>query len=346
MTNFSFKSLSTEHLPLLHQWMQESHLQPWWGEGKEWSLNDIYDKYTSYTQGYKLHEEKKKPLFAFIIEVENQPIGYIQLYNAFDFPRKGYDVKDFWQDQSPSLAAVDFYLCENYLGKGWGAEVLKAFLKNHLFSHFDACLVDPDKSNKFAIKSYAKAGFNTLQETASTVIMIARKEKEKNPIIILGSSRGEGNTLKIVHQLINEASIPLVDLRNLNISHYDYNYENMKDDFLPLAEKMVKHNPIVLATPVYWYTMSALMKTFIDRWSDLLDIRKDIGRRLAGKELYVITSYSAGIPRGFEDPFSQTCEYLEIDYKGCFYFYSGDDAELKKNNLLLAERFSHQILDK
>lgn len=44
--------------------------------------------------------------------------------------------------------------------------------------------------------------------------------------------------------------------------------------------------------------MSALMKTFIDRWSDLLNIRKDIGRRLTNKELYVITSFGESIPRG------------------------------------------------
>lgn len=60
---------------------------------------------------------------------------------------------------------------------------------------------------------------------------------------------------------------------------------------------MVCYNPIILATPVYWYSMSALMKTFIDRWGDLLDIRKDIGRRLTNKELYIITSFGESMPR-------------------------------------------------
>jgi multimeric flavodoxin WrbA len=38
-----------------------------------------------------------------------------------------------------------------------------------------------------------------------------------------------------------------------------------KDDMAELLDKMVKADDIVLATPVYFYTMSAQMKTMIDR---------------------------------------------------------------------------------
>ena len=169
------------------------------------------------------------------------------------------------------------------------------------------------------------------------------KEEQRNPMIIFGSSRSDGDTLQAIKAVIKDQSIPIVDLRNLTISYYDYNNENIKDDFIPLAEKMVGHNPIILATPTYWYTMSAIMKTFIDRWSDLLNIRKDIGRRMTNKELYVVTSYGTEMPRGFEDPFSQTCDYLDMQYKGCFYFYSGDNPERSKENDFLAENFCNQI---
>lgn len=108
-------------------------------------------------------------------------------------------------------------------------------------------------------------------------------------------------------------------------------------------KKMIQHNPIVLATPVYWYTMSAHMKTFLDRWSDLLDIRKDLGRRLAHKELFVIASYGASIPKGFEDAFSQTCDYLDMSYKGCLFVYSEAGTGTRKEDELLIEQFSNQI---
>src|SRR5437899_1881445 len=165
-----------------------------------------------------------------------------------------------------------------------------------------------------------------------------------DPIIILGSSRSDGNTLRAVKAVFKDKVIPIVDLNSLNISYYDYSYANVKDDFIPLAEKMVKYNPIILATPVYWYSMSALMKTFLDRWSDLLDIRKDIGKRLTNKDLYVITSYAADLPKGFEDAFSQTCDYLGMRYKGCFYFYCGGNDKLLEENNIFAKKFSYQIL--
>lgn len=38
-----------------------------------------------------------------------------------------------------------------------------------------------------------------------------------------------------------------------------------KDDMAEILEKMVKADVIVLATPVYFYTMNGQMKTFIDR---------------------------------------------------------------------------------
>lgn len=166
---------------------------------------------------------------------------------------------------------------------------------------------------------------------------------QRNPLIIFGSSRSDGNTSQAIKAVIKNHPVPIITLKNLNISHYDYNYENKHDDFLALAERMVQHNPIILATPVYWYTMSARMKTFIDRWSDLLDIRKDLGRRLAHKELFVITSYETSLPKGFEDAFSQTCEYMDMQYKGCLYFYSGKDADLAKDNELAVEKFSNLI---
>ena len=345
MSDLSFIPLCFDHLPLLHKWMQAPHVRKWWGEGKTWSFHDIKEKYTSYTLGYKIHQGQKKGIASFVIQFQNHPVGFIQFYNAFDFPRDGFNLQELWSQQSQSLAAIDFYIGEpTCLGMGLGEKALKHFLSDHVLKQFDACLVDPDKSNSTAIKTYVKAGFSTLQDLPSSILMLARKEEKSNPIIIFGSSRSDGNTLQAIHSVIKNCPVPIVDLRDLNISYYDYRYDNAKDDFIPLAETMVRHNPIILATPVYWYTMSALMKTFIDRWSDLLDIRKDIGRRLAYKDLYVIASYGTSMPRNFEEPFSQTCEYLDMRYKGCFYFNSGNMTEGSKENEEQAEKFFNQIL--
>lgn len=161
----------------------------------------------------------------------------------------------------------------------------------------------------------------------------------KKQIILLGSSRSFGNTRKAVDGIIGKHDIPLVDLLALDIKPYDYEYRNKSDDFIPLVERIIEFETIILATPVYWYTMSALMKIFIDRISDLLDIRKELGRKLRGKKLFVIASFNTSLPKGFEDTFEQTCLYLGMEYLGTSFIYCGtDNIHLLENNKNEAEK--------
>jgi multimeric flavodoxin WrbA len=153
-----------------------------------------------------------------------------------------------------------------------------------------------------------------------------------NPIIVLGSSRSYGETRAAVEMILGGSFLPIVDLKNLNITPYDYDHKNQNDDYLSLIARLTDHNLIVLATPVYWYTMSSIMKIFIDRLSDILELRKDLGRQLRNKNLLVIASYNTSLPRGFEDQFEQTCHYLGIKYRGCSFIYHGEDQTLKQCN--------------
>jgi NAD(P)H-dependent FMN reductase len=159
---------------------------------------------------------------------------------------------------------------------------------------------------------------------------------KENPILIYGSSRGDGHTRRAVQDIIEERNIPIVDLLDLDISYFDYEHANENDDFLPLMERIVNHNPIIIATPVYWYSMSATMKTFFDRWSDLITIRKDLGRALENKFMYVITSYGTDFPIGFEDPIRLTCTYMKMQFGSTYFHYSGND----KASLAENERFA------
>lgn len=159
------------------------------------------------------------------------------------------------------------------------------------------------------------------------------RDQSSKSIIVLGSSRSNGNTRKAVDTIIGTTSIKIVDLNTFTIKPFDYEYKSQSDDFIPLIEDVLSYEKIVLATPVYWYTMSATMKIFVDRLSDLLDIRKDLGRRLRGKQMFVVATYSTSIPRGFVDTFQQTCEYLGIEYLGTSFVYSGtEDAQFLANN--------------
>ena len=50
-----------------------------------------------------------------------------------------------------------------------------------------------------------------------------------------------------------------------------------------------KYDTIIFATPVYWYSMSGILKVFIDRITDLLTIEKELGRKLRGKKMAVVS---------------------------------------------------------
>ena len=164
------------------------------------------------------------------------------------------------------------------------------------------------------------------------------------PLIILGSARSEGNTWQAVEAVMERRAADIVDLKKLHIGHYDYENRNREDDFLPLAERMVAADCIVFATPVYWYAMSALLKTMFDRFTDLITIRKDLGRALKDKPCWVIACGAAhALPEGFEIPFRATCDYLEMQYKACFYAVAENKERITAQSQKEAKAFAKRL---
>lgn len=116
-------------------------------------------------------------------------------------------------------------------------------------------------------------------------------------LVILGSSRSRGNTRMLVDAAFPKSNRRLIDLGSHAFSEYGYTCANHDEAFAELADVLVSHQWVVLATPVYWYTTSATMKRFVDRLSDLVTIRKSLGRALAGRRLYVVaTSADPALP--------------------------------------------------
>ncbi|MCE7995504.1 MAG: NAD(P)H-dependent oxidoreductase [Roseivirga sp.] len=154
-------------------------------------------------------------------------------------------------------------------------------------------------------------------------------------LFIVGSSRKAGNTITVMNHLCEQLEEELIDLSSHDIGYYDYDHDNQQDDFLPIAEKMTEASVIILATPVYWYSMSAQMKTFIDRWSDLVTIRKDLGRKLKDKQLALISCGSweeAG--EGFALPIQQTAKYMDMQFSGYFHTWLADNETFGNENVL------------
>ena len=96
-------------------------------------------------------------------------------------------------------------------------------------------------------------------------------------LAIVGSSRSSGNTSYLVDQALGEAArlgaatekVMLCDYRIAPCQGHDkcrtFAECVMKDDAAVILDKMMEADGVILATPVYYYNVSAQLKTFIDR---------------------------------------------------------------------------------
>jgi multimeric flavodoxin WrbA len=160
-------------------------------------------------------------------------------------------------------------------------------------------------------------------------------------IAILGSARSDGHTAALLSRLIADTDCELIDLNAARIAAFRYDQQYPADDeFLAIVEKIIAARVTIFATPVYWYSFSAVMKSFIDRLSDLLMAHKPTGRRLRGCRFALLSSGSDNRP----DPdlvstFSRTCAYLGAEFIGSVYGEEGgpfiDDAPAQRIRELL-----------
>lgn len=151
------------------------------------------------------------------------------------------------------------------------------------------------------------------------------------PLVILGSARPDGETRRAVDIAFPAGSADLLVLPDFIIGGYDYQHRNTADAFSSVVEAMTSVDGIVFATPVYWYAMSAPLKFFFDRLTDLTENLKSQGKALARRQVWVIaTGTDEALPEGFEVPFQRTAEYFAMTYRGAAYLYTGTDAALRE----------------
>ncbi len=136
----------------------------------------------------------------------------------------------------------------------------------------------------------------------------------------MGAADGHKNTLEFLREKYAKQALEIIDLNDLNVLPYSY-LQVPADNFQITIRKILDANLLVLATPVYWYSMSGIMKNFIDRFSNLLrDEDKQLGKSLYGKELELCSTGSdLKLPLGFEIPFARTAIYFGMDYMGAAY---------------------------
>jgi len=140
MTEYVFRPLTRQDLPMFRRWLDQPHLGGWWGDsGTETRLvdGDI---------GGDLVDMR-------IVEHGGTPFAFIQDYNAHAFDAPQYAHHD------AQARAIDTFLGDPaYLGQGHGAGYIAARIKA-LRQSCPVVLTDPDPANLRAIAAYTRAGF-------------------------------------------------------------------------------------------------------------------------------------------------------------------------------------------
>lgn len=113
----------------------------------------------------------KETIHSFIIALDKEDIGFIQYYSLEDYLPDGlsdYHHPLFNKYTQSELAGIDLFIGEEkYLHQGYGAKIITQFLKEIIFPHFKAVIVDPELKNTRAIRAYQKTGFVNFSQEVS-----------------------------------------------------------------------------------------------------------------------------------------------------------------------------------
>ena len=108
-----------------------------------------------------------------------------------------------------------------------------------------------------------------------------------NKVLFMNCSPNKnGNTYRIGQKLLENVEHDVLQMSDYKIYQYGQVYED--DQIKDVFDKIEKVDTIVIGSPVYWYTLSGILKTFIDRFYMLDDAKK-----LNGKKLYLFAQGDA-----------------------------------------------------
>lgn len=138
----------------------------------------------------------------------------------------------------------------------------------------------------------------------------------KKVLVISASPRKQGNSDLLCDEFIKGATasghqVQKVYLKDQHINYctgcgycYHHNGCSQKDDMASIKEQLLAADVIVLATPIYFYTMAGQLKTFIDRHCSFYTQVKD-------KEFYYIMTAADHNPSAMKRTIEEFRGYLD-----------------------------------
>lgn len=127
--------------------------------------------------------------------------------------------------------------------------------------------------------------------------------------VIYGGNRPNGNVEELTKLATQGLVVEEVYLKDYSIEpiidkrHSEEGFPEVYDDYNNIIDRILPHDILIFSTPIYWYSMTGVMKNFIDRWSQTLKdpTYPDFKDIMASKKAYVLAvggdlPYLKGLP--------------------------------------------------
>ena len=178
-------------------------------------------------------------------------------------------------------------------------------------------------------------------------------------LIVKGSPRARGNSALLAEQVaagardagaqVEEVYLHGLDIRPCDGCDFCQGTAEMgcaiEDDMQLLYPKIREADALVYASPVYWFTVSAQLKLFMDRCYALGGgTEYEADHALAGKRIGIVLTYggddvfdsgAVNAIRTFQDVFN----YIPAEIVGMVYGCASDAGEIRRNEAVMARAY-------
>lgn len=174
-------------------------------------------------------------------------------------------------------------------------------------------------------------------------------------VVALGSPRRNGNSATLAKQLVAGAETNGAEVESFYLQGMDIRTCtacgwcqgevgrdcNIDDDMRLLYPKLREADAIVIAGPIYWFTVSAQTKLFMDRCHALGGPE---GNALAGKQFGILLTYADPDPfvsgavnalRAFQDSF----RHIGAEISGMVYGSASEAGEIAENDDVMRQAY-------
>ncbi|MCE3020773.1 flavodoxin family protein [Staphylococcus pasteuri] len=164
--------------------------------------------------------------------------------------------------------------------------------------------------------------------------------------VLFGGSRPEGNTAQLTqyalenveHQWIDVTQYQLNPVRD--VRHNDKKIDSYPDDYEQLIKTVLESDVVIFASPIYWYSLSASLKAFIDHWSEtMVDERYSDFKEIMSKKDFRLILVGGDCPKVKSKPcvdqMKYTLEFIGGELAGYIIGTAERPGDIMKDNYAL-----------